>query len=172
MKIKLTLFRAFAITAVVILFSVYSSFGQDAKVLEHQKTYTFQGTSSQTIAILEDLEYYGKLHPLITEVQQLDSVLYRIKEKPYPKIPVTIKYNATITKTGNEISYHVTDLPWSEAFITYVVTEEKDEVVINFILRIESRLLGKKVLFRKMISAQDKVMAGIEEELRQNLERI
>ncbi len=64
--------------------------------MEKWKTYLIEGNPDKIGEILHDLEYYGKLHPLIQRVERVDTseerIQYRITERPFRWMPIIIQY--------------------------------------------------------------------------------
>ncbi len=141
--------------------------------IERTKSYQLSGSLYKIQEILLDLKYYGKLHPLIKEVTLVSkknkvAQFYKIKEKPFPKIPINISYTALVTQTPEEeIVYMIRDLPLTKAAIKYTLKQlEHNKVDIKFDLTIKNHLIGKKILAKKMLAAQDELMKAMQKELK------
>ncbi len=121
--------------------------------------------------ILTDLVYYGKLHPLIQSVtkiknESIDCKAYRIKERPYSWIPINIFYSAQVKSSENKVEYLISGIPFTKAKINYQLNQiNTEETEVIFSLELNSKLIGKRILFNKMIDAQNRLMESINKEL-------
>ena len=139
--------------------------------MEKRKTYSIEGKSEKIAERLKDLEHYGRLHPLIRSVEKLSSSnqgqLYRIIERPFSWIPINIQYKALVKTTRDEIEYAISELPLTQAFITYTLAQESELVTkIQFHLKIKSRATGKRFLLNKVVHAQDQLMHSLQNEIK------
>ena len=77
-------------------------------------------------------------------------------------MPFKISYFASIESEENEIIYEVTGIPLSKLKIHYTFTSnEMDETEINCLLQLDSKLLGKQILMRKLEKAQNDLMSSL-----------
>lgn len=131
---------------------------------EKQLTYTLPFSKESVIDLFNDLEAYGKLHPLILSVKEIESnpIQYKITERPYKFLPFKIIYYATIHSAGNEIVYSVTGIPLSKLHIKYNLESiENGGTEINCLLQLDSKLVGKQILMNKLIKAQNDLMSSL-----------
>jgi len=140
--------------------------------IEKTKSYQLNGSLDKIQKILFDLEYYGRLHPLIKKVELISKKhdlvqWYKIVEKPYPKIPIKIRYKALVAQTPfHEVVYMIEGIPFTKASIKYTLKQlDQNKVDITFDLKIKNYLIGKKILAKKMIAAQDELMIAMQKEL-------
>jgi len=135
-----------------------------------EKHYRLKGKISNVKKILTNLEFYGKLHPLIKSVEIINNKTtecdeYIISEKPYSWIPIQIKYSAKVKSFENKIEYKIEGLPFSTSKITYKLNQLPEEIQLKFQLVIEGKLIGKSILLKKMIKAQNELINAINKEL-------
>lgn len=138
--------------------------------MESVKTYSLIGKAETIFARLKDLEYYGKLHPLIKRVDLLDTEedgqLYQITERPFKYIPFNIRYKAMVKTSKSEIDFEISGIPLTQVFVHYKIDQAaENRSKIQFQLKIISKMLGQALLLQKMIAAQDKLMLSLQKEL-------
>lgn len=139
--------------------------------LEFEKTYDINGSADQLIAILKDLEHYGRLHPLIRSVKPVDQDSshldkFKIKERPFKKLPVTIKYFASVESSDSEVNYQLSGIPFTKGHIQYsIIPISSKETQLKFFLQIDNKVFGKKILLKKMIAAQNELIDNLNSEL-------
>jgi carbon monoxide dehydrogenase subunit G len=137
-----------------------------------EKRYTLDQSLEQILMIFQDLKRYALVHPLIRGVELLESnelgSKYLIIEQPYAYLPFRVKYQVVVLSEGNEITYTISGLPWTDAQIQYSFESNvlEGKTAINFKLKIEGKLpnWGHKVLQHKMMKAQDQLMEAIAKE--------
>lgn len=140
--------------------------------MEIEKKYTLEQALEQFLMTFKDLKLYGLVHPLIRGVELLESNAlgnkYQIVEQPYSYLPFRIKYQALLLSEGNEITYTISGIPWTNAQIQYSFepNELEDKTTIHFKLNIEGKLpnWAHKILQHKMMKAQDQLMEAIARE--------
>ncbi len=131
------------------------------------KTYHLPANSNEIRQILTDLPHYGRLHPLIRNVEMIpasdsENPSYKIIEQPYSWIPINIQYYATLKFWGDEFEYEITGIPLMTAWIRYVLTEiGPKETEVSFHLKIIGMPLGKNILQSKMVAAQNQLMEAM-----------
>lgn len=135
--------------------------------MENYKTYAVQKKLEKLVDIFSDLEKFGALNPLIYKVEKLGAEqnerLFRIYERPYRWLPITVKYKArVILQAAHNVEYQITELPFTTANFVYRFSKESvDRTMIELRIQINSKLIGKKILMNKMIKAQDKIMSNL-----------
>ena len=138
--------------------------------METQLTYLISAPLSTVKSTLGDMKKYGALHPLIKSVTNTEGDAkqlhnFRIKEKPFTWLPITIFYEAELMTTNDTIEYHITGIPLTKAYLHYdfnKISETETEVIFN--LKIKSKLPGKKILQYKMIKAQNQLIEAIRQQ--------
>ncbi len=121
------------------------------------KHYNVIGEYSKLNTILTNLEYYGEFHPLIQTVAKVDRgdvdyTEFRIKERPFRWIPISIFYAANVRSSVNRIQYEIIGIPFTKPHIEYELTPLSDreikvtfQLIIhsNFIINLSSGLLAR-----------------------------
>lgn len=119
-----------------------------------------------------DLEKYAALHPLITAVQVVDEpatdlTTWEILERPFSFLPIKIRYRATVDASEERVHYAVAGVPLSRIEMTYDFSNVDDEVVsIGFSLELDAPFWVRAILSRKMLAAQDSLIANIRASVR------
>jgi len=139
--------------------------------MKFEKVYKLNGEINKVREILQNLKYYGELHPLIKSVEKMEvdtdgNKEFLIRERPYKWIPITIVYSAEVKCNENTVEYIIKGIPLAKPLIKYDLVElSKGDIDLNFELIIEGLLPGKSILLNKMVKAQDQLMASINKEL-------
>ena len=136
--------------------------------MEIEKQYNVVGDLAELQNILINIEYYGRLHPLIKAVKKIEngSNEYKIKERPYNWIPIHINYLVQVKSFEKRIEYKIIGIPFAKVRIRYSLNQiDKKDTEIIFRLEIDSKLIGKKILGNKMMDAQNQLIKSINEEL-------
>lgn len=114
--------------------------------------------------LFSDLKEYAKVHPLILNAKETvtNQNKYRITEKPFKYLPIRISYYATVNSSVNEIEYFISKIPLSKLTIKYTfLSSDSKTTEIKCLIELESKLVGKSILFRKLIKAQDELMNSL-----------
>lgn len=139
--------------------------------MQFKKSYHLSASIDTVKQALIDLHQYGQLHPLINGVEKIHSPIqeitnYKITEQPFSWLPINIQYFAAVKFSEREVSYEITGIPLTQAWIAYDLKELKTtEVEISFNLKIAGFLPGKKILQYKMVKAQDELMEAMEKKI-------
>jgi len=80
-------------------------------------------------------------------------------------LPIQFYYKAKVKASTDEIKYEIYDLPFTKALIHYKLTQKSKIIEIEFHLRIDSKLIGKRILLYKMMKAQDDLMCSMQSEM-------
>lgn len=120
---------------------------------------------SQVQFNLVDLHRFGALHPLIDGVQEIgrqtNVATYRVRERPFRFFPLRISYQAKVHPDGPR--FEITGLPFMEATFVYALKPfgpSKTDVSLN--IEISGAISPiRKILSRKMMDAQDVIMANM-----------
>lgn len=115
-----------------------------------------------------DLVCFGELHPLITQVKKIDSEnsssTYKIYEKPFSWLPFRIQYYAIVDLIDKSlVRYSIKGIPFVKGIIDYSFNQlstQQTKVLLN--INLQSKVFGKHILMRKMMDAQDVIMAKME----------
>jgi len=116
------------------------------------------------IQLFSELKEYAKIHPLISKAKETVTKQnkYRITEKPFKYLPISISYFATVKSSVNEIEYSISKIPLSKLTIKYIfLSFDYKTTEIKCFLELESTLIGKSILFRKLIKSQDELMNSL-----------
>jgi len=138
--------------------------------MEIRKTYNIHSREDAVRQVLTDLHQYGRLHPLIKQVEKIDQLTsenptFKITERPYNWAPIIIQYSATLNLIGDEFEYEITGIPLTKAWIRYSLREIGiNETEVNFHLKILGKLPAKKILQGKMVAAQNQLMEAMQKE--------
>ena len=127
------------------------------------QTYLVQQPLEVVVDYLSDLTKFATLHPLIISARlknvQEKHPSYRIRERPFGFIPISIGYFATVIQGDEIIKYEITGLPLNKPQFVYYLTEveaEKTEVLLDL------TILGlpgiENILMAMMTGAQDEIM--------------
>lgn len=125
------------------------------------KKYKLAGNLIEVQSLLTDIQLYGKLHPLITQVQHVEDVTqkYKIWEKPLSWFPITIQYGVKVKSYNNIVEYNITEIPFTTVSIKYELVQTGiSETEASFSLQITKGLIGKKMLLNQMVAAQNQLM--------------
>lgn len=110
---------------------------------------------SRVQQILTDLSIYGKLHPLIFQVERQTHNTFRIFEKPFHPLPFPISYVARVEHASNMISYSILGIPLTKLFFKYFLkSQSSDRTIIRLALSVESVPLVEEIVLRKVLCAQ------------------
>lgn len=127
-------------------------------------SYKVSFSSNSLIKLFSDLKEYAKVHPLILKVKkiEIEQNKYLIIEKPFKYIPIRIRYFATVNSNENGIEYLISNLPLTKLRIKYnILSSDIEESEIQCSIELDSKLIGKSILFRKLIKAQNELMASL-----------
>lgn len=131
------------------------------------RTYILDKNESELRSFLIDLVAFGALHPLIFFVKKEtglgDNLVFRIYEKPYSMLPLTINYTVKVVEEGERIIYHITGVPMHDVSIFYIIKsldENKTQVELNIVVK--GIPLNESLMLKKMINAQDHIMINFE----------
>lgn len=124
-----------------------------------RRKYTINSGLSNIKALLLDLQQYGAVHPLIIQVDKTEqSYKYKIIEKPYPIVPIKINYHVLVSQEEDRIRYDLEGIPFFQVHITYLLHEVKavpvNKTVIDFSVEVIGKIMGKRILARKILKAQ------------------
>jgi ribosome-associated toxin RatA of RatAB toxin-antitoxin module len=116
------------------------------------------------IELFSDLKEYAKVHPLILNAKGIvtNQNKYRITEKPFRYLPIRISYFVMVNSSTNEIEYSISKIPLSKLTIKYTFLNfDFQTTEIKCLLELKSKLVGKSILFRKIIKAQNELMYSL-----------
>ena len=133
-------------------------------ILSFEVPYSIKSLSE----FFNDLRKYAKLHPLILAAEQVGTnpPKFRITEKPFPYLPVKIKYYATIQTTLNEIVYNISGIPFTEIEIRYTLSSLAPQLSrIQCRITLQSKLIGRSILFKKLQSAQNELIKALNKKI-------
>jgi len=142
--------------------------------MEIEKTYLIQCDLIGIHEILTNLDYYGRLHPLIKSTRKIqivskDQQEWIVKERPYPKIPINIEYSVRVKSSTNIVEYEIIGIPFTKVNIKYnlLQTEPKKTDAV-FSLKLKGPFISNKILMNKMKAAQNQLIISINQELLAN----
>lgn len=116
------------------------------------------------IELFSDLKEYAKVHPLILNAKGIvtNQNKYRITENPFRYLPIRISYFVMVNSSTNEIEYSISKIPLSKLTIKYTFLNfDFQTTEIKCLLELKSKLVGKSILFRKIIKAQNELMYSL-----------
>lgn len=122
--------------------------------------------------IYADLFVFSDYHPLIILVDCLDSDTgctdFRVKEQPFNWLPFKTNYRAKVkVLSDTQIVYYISELDPLSATISYSfvpISEKKTDIKIE--VSTKGKFM-KNYLSRKMMRAQEKVVEGINEKMKE-----
>lgn len=135
--------------------------------MKFKTQYHLRGEVEKIQSYFSDLKVYGKLHPLINSVKEIKSKdafssLYEVREKLYPWIPISVKYQAAVKQQQNLIGYEIKKIPFTKLNFNYeFIVIGESEFEIKFRVYMRSSLLGRKSMFKKIINAQNQLMNNV-----------
>ena len=134
--------------------------------MELNKTYTLKGSLSDVYDHFANFEKFADLHPLFIKVERLNSTSFKIYEKPFNWLPITIKYRAEIELEENAVYYKAIGLPYKNITLSYTFNDNSPSIQIDYKVVIKSILPGKFILLNMMFKAQDQVVKNLQENLK------
>jgi len=140
-----------------------SSWLQSTELIEH----TINKSKDEVQQVIEDLERYGKFHPLITNVEKINDGNFKVKERPYSWLPISIGYRVFVEElTAEKAVYGFSSLVWFKPKFTYrLESQSLDTTKIQLAIRIEGPPIGRQILINKMVAAQLQLWQAFEQSL-------
>lgn len=122
--------------------------------------------SKSLIETFSDLNKYAQVHPLILKAEKtkIDPNKYKITERPFKYVPIKISYQATVRSNKDEVEYLISKIPFTKLTIKYAFLSLNTETTeIKCSIQLQSKLIGKTILFRKLIKAQNDLMNSLDQ---------
>ncbi|MFC3809261.1 hypothetical protein [Lacihabitans lacunae] len=135
--------------------------------MKFKSQYHFKGEIAKIQPYFSDLKVYGKLHPLIRTVKELKTQdasvsLFEVSERPFGWVPIQVRYQALVKKHKNLIGFQIKKLPFTKLNFNYEFIEiTEKEFEIKFRVYMKSRMIGSRLFFKKMITAQNQLMNNV-----------
>ncbi|MBX2815705.1 MAG: hypothetical protein KTR24_06900, partial [Saprospiraceae bacterium] len=105
--------------------------------------------------------------PLIVKVTKISDrqgkPLYRVRERPFKRIPFFIKYYASVEVINHDFHYEIIGLPWTSGHLRYTLrSKESGPHQIQVSIELVSKLPSSSLLLTKMWRAQDHIMRNLQ----------